>query len=129
MAHRDSARDYAVSPLRRAELPRAAWLASHPAGAAGSAESQIACLDALAAELISRGWVACVTTPPGRPVRLFVEDPGDPAMFSYIAAAPDDTSGDWWFWFGWAERIAPAAMPGTAAEAIAGELRRPADSG
>jgi hypothetical protein len=129
MAHRDSARDSAVASLRRAELPQAAWFASHPAGAAGSAESQIACLDALAAELISRGWVARVTTPPGRPVRLLVEDPGDAAMFSYIAAARDDTRGDWWFWFGWAERIAPAATPGAAAEAIARELRRSADSG
>jgi len=107
---------------------QAAWPASHSGGAAGLAEDQIACLDSLAAELIARGWTACITTPPGRPVRLFVQDPGDPAMFSYIAAAPGDTTGDWWFWFGWAERIAPAARPGTAAEAIARELRRPADS-
>jgi hypothetical protein len=128
MAHRDSARDSASRSLRRAELVQAALPAPHPAGAAGSAENQIACLDVLAAELIARGWAACVTAPPGRPVRLFVQDPGDPAMFSYIAAAPGDTSGDWWFWFGWAERIAPTAMPGTAAEAIARQLRRPADS-
>lgn len=101
--------------------------ASDPAGAAVSAENQIACLDALAAEVIARGWTACITTPPGRPVRLFVQDPRDPAMFGYIAATADDTSGEWWYWFDWAERIAPATVPGTAAEAIASILRRPPD--
>jgi hypothetical protein len=128
MTHRDAAQDPAVWSPRPAELAQAAWPASHPAGAGGPADNQIACLDALAAELIARGWAACITTPPGRPVRLLVQDPADPAMFSYIAAVPDHTSGNWWFWFGWAERIAPTATPGAAAEAIASELRRPEDS-
>jgi nuclease-like protein len=107
---------------------QAALPGSHPAGAALSAQNQIAFLDTLAAEVIARGWTACITTPPGRPVRLFVQNPRDPAMFAYIAAAADGTSGEWWYWFGWAERIAPATIPATAAEAIASSLRRPADS-
>jgi hypothetical protein len=48
-------------------------------------------------------------------------------MFAYIAVAADDTSGTWWYWFDWAERIAPATIPATAAEAIVSSLRRPAD--
>ncbi len=106
---------------------QAALPASHPAGAAFSAENEIACLEALAAEVIARGWAARITMPPGRPVRLFVQDPGDPAMFAYIAAAADNTSGQWWYWFDWAERITPAAVPAVAAEVIASSLRRPAD--
>jgi hypothetical protein len=104
---------------------QAALPAPHPAGAASSVENQIACLDALAAEVIARGWAACITTPPGRPVRLFVQDPRDPAMFGYIAAAADDAGGEWWYWFDWAERIALTAIPTTAAETIVGTLRRP----
>jgi hypothetical protein len=103
----------------------AALPTSRPAGAILSAQNEIACLDALAAEVIARGWAASITTPLGRPVRLFVQDPGDPAMFAYIAVAADDTSGTWWYWFDWAERIAPAAIPATAAEAIVRSLRRP----
>jgi len=95
--------------------------------AAVPAGNQIARLDALAAEVIARGWAAYITTPLGRPIRLFVQDPCDLAMCSYIVAAPDDASGDWWYWFGWAERIAPTGLPATAAEAIIGTLRRSAD--
>jgi hypothetical protein len=101
--------------------------ASRPSPAAFPAEEQIARLDALAAEVIAYGWAAYITTPLGRPVRLFVQDPSDTAMCSYIVAAPDDASGDWWYWFGWAERVAPAAMPAIAAQAIIRTLRRPAE--
>jgi hypothetical protein len=126
MARHDSVRDSAAPYLRPGGPAQAGQASSHPADATLPADNQIACLDALAAEVIARGWAACITTPPGRPVRLFVQDPGDPAVFGYIAAAPDNTSSDWWYWFGWAERIAPAAIPATAAEVIASSLRRPA---
>jgi hypothetical protein len=126
MVRHDSVTD-STAPYLRAGGPVQASPASCPAGAALPAENQIACLDALAAEMIARGWAACITTPPGRPVRLFVQDPDDPAMSGYIAASLGDASGDWWYWFDWAERIAPAAIPATAAEAIASRLRRPAD--
>ena len=102
---------------------------SRPSPAALPADKQIARLDALAAEMIAHGWAAYITTPLGRPVRLFVQDPSDTAMCSYIVAAPDDATGEWWYWFGWAERIAPAAVPATAAEAIVATLRRPTERG
>jgi hypothetical protein len=98
----------------------------HPRGA--PTEERLARLDALAAELTAHGWTAYVTTPRGRPACLFVQNPHDRGMCVDVMAAPESGTGDWWFWFGWAERIAPAATPGTAAEAIARELRRPADS-
>ncbi len=108
-------------------MSRRALPASRTSTAAFPAEEQIARLDALAAEVIAYGWAAYITTPLGRPVRLFVQDPSDTAMCSYIVAAPDDASGDWWYWFGWAERITPAAMPAAAAQAIVWTLRRPAE--
>src|SRR5262249_19145608 len=44
-----------------------------------------------------------------------------------VMAAPESGTGDWWFWFGWAERIAPVGVPDTAAAVIVAELRRPVD--
>jgi hypothetical protein len=97
----------------------------HPRGA--PAGERLARLDALAAELTARGWTAYVTTPRGRPARLFVQNPHDPGMCADVLAAADSGTGDWWFWFGWAERIAPAGAPDTAAAVIVTELRRPVD--
>lgn len=84
-------------------------------------------LDALAAELTARGWAAYVTTACGRPARLFVQNPRDPGMCADVMAAAESGTGDWWFWFGWAERIAPVGAPDTAAAVIVTELRRPVD--
>jgi hypothetical protein len=124
MAPRDSKRDSAALYLRPAERVQSAT--DGTADTAVPAENEIDCLDALATEMIARGWAAHITTPLGRPVRLFVRDPDDAMMCGYIVAAPD-ASGNWWYWFGWAERIAPAAMAGAAAHAITTTLRRPAD--
>jgi len=98
----------------------------HPRGA--PAEERLACLDALAAELTARGWTAYVITPRGRPARLFVQNPHDPGMCADVMAAAGSGTGDWWFWFGWAERIAPADAPDKAAALIVTELRRPVDA-
>jgi hypothetical protein len=100
-------------------------LGPHTRGA--SAEVWLACLDALAAELTIRGWIAYVTTPRGRPARLFVQNPHDPAICADVMAAAENGTADWWFWFSWAERIAPAGAPAAAAVVIVTELRRPAD--
>ena len=97
----------------------------HPRGA--PAEERLACLDALAAELTARGWTAYVITPRGRPARLFVQNPHDPGMCADVMAAAGSGTGDWWFWFGWAERIAHADAPDKAAALIVTELRRPVD--
>ena len=100
-------------------------LRPHTRGA--PAEVWLACLDALAAELTTRGWTAYVTTPRGRPARLFVQNPQDRAIYADVIAAAESGTADWWFWFSWAERIAPAGAPAAAAAVIVTELRRPAD--
>ena len=97
----------------------------HPRGA--PANERLARLDALATELTARGWTAYVTTPWGRPARLTVQSPHDQGMCADVMTAADSDTGDWWFWFGWAERIAPAGAPGTAAAVIVTALRRPVD--
>ena len=97
----------------------------HPRGA--RAEEWLTRLDVLAAELTACGWTAYVTTPRGRPARLFVQNPCDRGMCADVMAAAGSGTGDWWFWFGWAERIAPVGAPDTAAAVIVTELRRPVD--
>jgi hypothetical protein len=97
----------------------------HPRAAPG--EERLARLDALAAELTARGWTAYVTTPRGRPARLFVQNPHDRGMCADVMAAAESGTGDCWFWFGWAERIAPVGAPDVAAAVIVAELRRPVD--
>jgi hypothetical protein len=97
----------------------------HPQG--GSAEERLARLDALAAELTALGWTAYVTAPQGRPARLFVQNPHDQEMCADIMTSAENGTGDWWFWFSWAERIAPADSPDAAAAVIVAELRRPVD--
>jgi YbdK family carboxylate-amine ligase len=96
-------------------------------GHVGRARDGIACLDVLAAQMHARGWSAYITTPPGRLASLFVQDPHDPAECGDIVAARDATTGHWWYWFSWAERIAPAHTPAAAADAIIGAFQRPAD--
>ena len=91
------------------------------------ARNGIVCLDVLAAQMHARGWSAYISTPPGRLASLFVQDPHDRPQCGDIIAARDTTTGHWWYWFSWAERIAPAHAPAAAADAIIGVLRRPPD--
>jgi hypothetical protein len=87
----------------------------------------IAFLDALAAQMHARGWSAYITTPAGRLTSLFVQDPRDRPNCGDIIAALDAATGQWWYWFGWAERIAPAHAPAAAADAIIQTFEGPAD--
>lgn len=87
----------------------------------------IAFLDALAAQMHARGWSAYITTPAGRLTSLFVQDPRDRPKCGDIIAALDAATGQWWYWFSWAERIAPAHAHAAAADAIIQTLERPAD--
>jgi hypothetical protein len=96
-------------------------------GQSGQTDRRIACLDALATELGSRGWTAYLAAPAGRLACLMVEDPREAAEPGSVVAATDVATGDWWYWFGWAERIGPASAPGQAAEAVIAALRPPAD--
>jgi hypothetical protein len=95
-------------------------------GHVGRMRDGIACLDALAAHIHARGWTAYINTPAGRLAFLSVQDPHDRAECN-ILTAPAGTTGDWWYWFSWAERIAPVHAPATAAEVIIRAVQRPAD--
>src|SRR5215472_12959778 len=92
----------------------------------GEAADPIARLDVLAAHLRTRGWTSYINTPAGRLASLFVQDPHRRAACGDILAAPDGTTGDWWYWFSWAERIAPVHPPAAAADAIIAACQRPA---
>ena len=74
-------------------------------------------LEALAADLSGRGFTATIT-PDGRypSVRVVNSTTAQLSEQVYAAPAPD---GSVWFWWSWAERIAPAGQPGTAAAKIA----------
>jgi len=94
---------------------------------ASEAGDGIACLDVLAAHLHARGWTTYINAPAGRLASLSVQDPHDRAECGDIIATPDGTTGDWWYWFSWAERITPAHAPAAAADAIIAACQRPAD--
>jgi hypothetical protein len=94
---------------------------------ADEAADPVARLDVLAADLRSRGWTTYLNTPAGRLASLSVQDPYHRAECGDILAAPDGTTGDWWYWFSWAERIAPVHPSGAAADAIIAACQRPAD--
>jgi hypothetical protein len=81
----------------------------------------------LAAQMRARGWSAYISMPPGRLASLFVQDPHDRRQCGDVIAARDTVTGHWWYWFSWAERIAPAHAPAAAADAIIGAFRRPPD--
>jgi len=99
----------------------------HGTGHAGQARDGVACLDVLAAQMHARGWSAYITTPAGRLASLFVQDPHDRPRCGDIVAARDTITGRWWYWFSWAERIAPADAPAAAADAIISAFQRPPD--
>jgi hypothetical protein len=94
------------------------------AGQTGHAGDEIACLDTLAAQMHARRWTAYINTPPRRPASLFVLGPHDPAECGDIFAAPDGITGEWWYWFSWAERIGPVHAPEAAADAIVVAFQR-----
>jgi hypothetical protein len=72
-----------------------------------------AALEKLAAELNARGYEARLAVPDGRPPWLAVINPAATMLEETVMAYAE------WFWWPWADRIAPAADAATAADAIA----------
>lgn len=72
-----------------------------------------AALENLAAELNARGYEARLTVPDGWPPWLAVINPAATTLAETVMAHAE------WFWWPWADRIAPAADVATAADAIA----------
>jgi hypothetical protein len=83
-------------------------------------------LDALAAELDALGLQTRLMTPTGRVPSLHVVNPTMSRLAEdvYVGRSQD---GQWWFWWPWAERIAPGEETGTAATVIAKVLDANAD--
>jgi hypothetical protein len=72
-----------------------------------------AALEKLAAELTARGYEARLIAPDGRLPRLTVINPASTMLAETVTADAQ------WFWWPWADRIAPAGDVATAADAIA----------
>jgi len=73
------------------------------ASVAGTARSY---LEPLAEALRKRGFLASVTRIGDGPSFLEVINRDAPDLAESIFAA--QTTGEWWYWWSWAERIAPA---------------------
>lgn len=75
-------------------------------------------LEGLAAELAKRGLMTRLMTPPGRIPSLRVVNPAACRLAEdvYVGRSQD---GMWWFWWPWAERIAPGDQMDVAAALIA----------
>jgi hypothetical protein len=72
-----------------------------------------AALEILAAELDARGYEARLIGRDGRPARLAVTNPEATMLTERVVAYAA------WFWWPWADRIAPAADVSDAADMIA----------
>jgi len=80
-------------------------------------------LDRLAAVLAGRGIGAATVAPPGRVPRLELTHPSGAEHDVYAGRCED---GSWWYWWPWAERIAPDLDLVGAAAAIEKVLGAPA---
>jgi hypothetical protein len=76
-------------------------------------ESEVTSLEKLAAELTARGFETRLAVPPGHVPSLSVINPQATALSETVVA------GDDWYWWSWAERVAPVAEVGEAAGVIA----------
>ena len=70
-------------------------------------------MEKLAAELTSRGFETRLAVPQGHVPSLAITNPQVTALSETVVA------GDNWFWWSWAERVAPVADVGGAAGVIA----------
>ncbi|MCW2919720.1 MAG: hypothetical protein JWN52_7788 [Actinomycetia bacterium] len=69
-------------------------------------ETAIDHLDQLAERLRADGWEAWLTVSSSHLPYVLVLNPKMRALNDEVIAAPD-AAGDWWYWWSWAERIAP----------------------
>jgi hypothetical protein len=82
-------------------------------------------LEPLAAMLSERGFLARITRVGEGPNFIEVINRDAPELAESIFAAPADR--EWWFWWSWAERIAPVAEIELAAGKIAHVLASAAE--
>jgi hypothetical protein len=73
------------------------------------ARTRITYLESLGDALRNRGFAVRLMIPQGGPPSLHVVNPRASALAENILAeCAESTDGGWWFWWSWAERIAPA---------------------
>lgn len=88
-----------------------------------AADEVISHLEVLAADLNVRGFTTTITSD-GRYPSVRVVNSTTAQLSEQVYAAPA-SDGSVWFWWSWAERIAPVRQPGTAAAKIAHVLAVP----
>ena len=92
------------------------------ASSAGATEPYLQCflerLEGLAAELAKHGLMTRLIAPVGRVPSLHVVNPAQSMLAEHVYAGRSQ-DGLWWFWWPWAERIAPGDQHGAAASVIA----------
>ena len=95
--------------------------AGHPTQSA-CADAGMADLEKLASELDGKAYSVTLVTATGRRPCLSITNRKAVQLTEFIYAAPAD-DGDTWFWWGWAQRIAPVIDLATAAAAVDRVLR------
>ncbi|MQY02874.1 hypothetical protein [Actinomadura macrotermitis] len=85
-------------------------------GTAALVKSRIEYLEELGAELARRGMRVRVTQPRGQAPSLHVTNPDASALAENILA--EEGADGWWYWWSWAERVAPAADVAGAADLV-----------
>ncbi|RFS85678.1 hypothetical protein D0T12_11805 [Actinomadura spongiicola] len=86
-------------------------------GTTAPTKTRIEYLEELGDELVARGLRARLVLPRGQSPTLHVLNPDVSALTENILA--EEAADGWWYWWSWAERIAPATEPTTAADRIA----------
>ncbi|GII65785.1 hypothetical protein Skr01_58700 [Sphaerisporangium krabiense] len=90
------------------------------AGEVAGATTATAHLQALGDSLRARGLHARVGETSGGLPQLIVLSTAAPSLSEVVFAARSD--GSWWFWWSWAERIAPVEELATAVTRVCGVL-------
>ena len=67
----------------------------------------VALLEELGARLSAVGWQTRLHAPPDRRPMLHIANPAVTVLSEFVTAE-QDRSGQWWYWWSWAERISPA---------------------
>src|SRR5258708_6877903 len=84
----------------------------------GEAEIAVDHRERLAEPLRAAGWEAWLTASVSRLPYLRVLNPAMRALNDDVLAAPD-SCGEWWYWWSWAERIAPVHDTGRVVARVA----------
>ncbi|MFC4905815.1 hypothetical protein [Actinomadura gamaensis] len=76
-------------------------------------------LERLTDDLRSRGWLVEVSAHGDRWPTALVSNRELPGLNESVIAAPDRSGGDWCYYFGWGERIAPCSETDRAVSTLA----------